>query len=223
MEHQILVKKIEWVTHDVVRLLTDKPKEYNFIPGQATELAIDKDGLREQKRPFTFTSLPENSELEFTIKIYESHKGVTDKIQHLRVGDKLIIGDAWGAIQYKGPGTFIAGGAGITPFIAILKDLNRKNMLNGNRLFFGNKTEKDIIYKSNLETWLGDAFYNILSEEEKEEYAQGQIDKEYLKKHNLDASSPVYLCGPPPMMDALIPALYALGISESHLIKEGFE
>ncbi|MEO8414268.1 MAG: flavodoxin reductase, partial [Ginsengibacter sp.] len=80
--------------------------------------------MAEEKRPFTFTSLNENPYLEFTIKRYEDHHGITDKMHQLMPGDELIISDVWGAIEYKGPGYFIAGGAGITPFISILRQLH---------------------------------------------------------------------------------------------------
>jgi predicted ferric reductase len=68
-----------------------------------------------------YTSLNDNKQLEFTIKIYDSHNGVT-RIRKLKHGDELII-RVWGAIEYKGEGVFIAGGAGVTPFIAILRQL----------------------------------------------------------------------------------------------------
>ncbi|WP_149303125.1 ferredoxin reductase domain-containing protein [Pareuzebyella sediminis] len=220
MEHKILLKKIELVTHNVLHLVTEKPKDYSFTPGQATELSIDKEGFREQKRPFTFTNLPTDNELEFTIKMYPSHDGVTEQLGHLEVGDTLLIGDAWGAIKYEGEGAFIAGGAGITPFISILKDLNRQGNLNGHTLFFANKTEKDIIYKKNLEAWLGDAFHNILSEENHETYPHGYIDKEYLNSKGFNTSQKVYLCGPPPMMDALQSELYAMDVSKKQLVAE---
>lgn len=220
MSHKIQIKKIEHVTHDVLRLISDKPKGYIFSPGQATEMAIDKDGLREEKRPFTFTSLPEEKELEFTIKVYPSHDGVTDELSSVKIGDSLLIEDAWGAISYQGEGTFIAGGAGITPFIAILKDLQNKGKLKGNNLFFANKKKEDIIYKSNLEAWLGSDFKVILSEENTKEYAYGHIDKEFLESNELDVSKKVYLCGPPPMMEALQKGLYAMGISKKQLVAE---
>jgi hypothetical protein len=220
MNYSVQLKKIEFITRDVLRLVTEKPEGFAFTPGQATELAIDKDGLREDKRPFTFTSLPEDTELEFTIKIYPSHNGVTEKIEELKAGDALLIGDAWGAINYQGVGTFIAGGAGITPFVAILKDLNRQNKLAGHKLFFANKSEKDIIYKQNLEAWLGNDFYNILSEQKSKKYAHGRIDKKFLESYHLDISKKVYLCGPPPMMKSLQSDLYAMGISKNQLIAE---
>src|SRR5687768_11837664 len=114
---------ISEVTHDVRCIRVGKPAGYSFVPGQATELSINKIGWRDQKRPFTFTSLDEDPYLEFTIKCYEDHDGVTAEVRHLAAGDELIIGDPWGAIEYKGRGCFIAGGAGITPFLAIIKRL----------------------------------------------------------------------------------------------------
>ena len=223
MEHRIEIKKIEHINHNVLHLVTDKPKGYKFKPGQATEVSIDKENWSDKKRPFTFTCLPENKDLEFTIKVYPSHNGVTEQLDQLQVGDYLLIGDAWGAINYEGPGTFIAGGAGITPFIAIFKDLLQKDALEGNSLFFGNKKEKDIIYKNNLEAWLGDELHLVLSDEQHEDYPQGYIDKAFLEKNNVDVSKPVYLCGPPPMMEALQTDLYEMGMPESMLITENLQ
>lgn len=220
MEYQIELKNIEHINHNVLHLVTNKPKDYKFKPGQATELSIDKIGWRDKKRPFTFTSLPEDNELEFTIKVYPSHDGVTEQLEQLKVGDRLLIGKAWGAIKYQGKGAFIAGGAGVTPFIAIFKDLKHKGELKGNQLFFSNKEEKDIIYKNNLEAWLGDDLHLTLSQEKNDSYHQGHIDKTLLSQFNLETSRPVYLCGPPAMMDAVTSDLYALGLPKSHLITE---
>ena len=59
--------------------------------------------------------------MEFTIKGYPDHHGVTEKLHQLAIGNELIIDDPWGAIKYKNEGYFIAGGAEITPFITILR------------------------------------------------------------------------------------------------------
>ncbi|WP_369994548.1 FAD-binding oxidoreductase [Winogradskyella sp.] len=220
MAHKISIQHIEHINHNVLRIVTDKPENYSFSPGQATELSIAKADWSDKKRPFTFTSLPEDDTLEFTIKVYPSHNGVTEQLEDLKVGDKLLIGDAWGAIAYKGQGSFIAGGAGITPFIAILKDLQSKGQLNGNKLFFSNKAERDIIYKNNLEVWLGNDLHLVLSDEDHEDYKHGYINADYLKAHDLDIDKPVYLCGPPPMMDAVKSDLYKMGLPKSHLVEE---
>src|SRR5574338_630761 len=155
MEHVITIRQIEQVTHDVKQFRCDKPADYEFIPGQATEVSINNDKWREEKRPFTFTSLNDSPFLEFTIKLYHDHDGVTNALDGVKEGDQLIVRDIWGAIEYKGPGYFIAGGAGITPFIAILRQLKKDNKAAGNKLFFSNKTERDIIIKDELSSILG--------------------------------------------------------------------
>ena len=60
-------------------------------------MSINKAGLTEEKRPFTFTGLAKEPYLEFTIKRYPDHHGVTDKLHQLETGDELIIQDAWGS------------------------------------------------------------------------------------------------------------------------------
>jgi ferredoxin-NADP reductase len=130
----VRILSIQPVTHNVKRFRLEKPAGYTFHPGQATDLSINTDVLKAEKRPFTFTCLQEEDYLEFTIKIYESHHGVTDALGKLTAGDEVIISDSWGAIEYKGPGTFLAGGAGITPFIAIFRRLYKDNNIAGNHL-----------------------------------------------------------------------------------------
>jgi glycine betaine catabolism B len=146
MEYLVKILDIKEVTHDVKYFHVTKPPGYRFDPGQATDLSIATPEWKAEKRPFTFTSLNKLPWLEFTIKRYAGHKGVTDQLHQLSVGDELLIGDPWGAISYKGPGFFIAGGAGITPFIAIIRQLHKDGQLGDNFLFFSNKTFKDIIY-----------------------------------------------------------------------------
>src|SRR5687768_9902320 len=99
MEHVIKIKDVVKITHDVKRFQCEKPDGYHFLPGQATEVSINKEGWRQEKRPFTFTSLNESPDLEFVIKIYDDHNGVTNALGKLKPGDELIVDDVWGAIQ----------------------------------------------------------------------------------------------------------------------------
>jgi len=133
-EYIVKILSIDQVTHDVKRFRIEKPEGYSFIPGQATEVSVNTPDLKNEKRPFTFTCLNSESYLEFTIKIYPSHDGITNELGKLNHGAELIIRDVWGAISYKGKGVFIAGGAGITPFISIFRDLRTKNEIPGNIL-----------------------------------------------------------------------------------------
>ncbi|MBG0859971.1 MAG: flavodoxin reductase [Bacteroidales bacterium] len=219
-EHVVKILEIDEVTHDVKRFRLEKPAGYNFIPGQATDVSINAPGFRDRKNPFTFTCLNSATYLEFTIKIYSSRNGVTNELGKLKPGDELIVRDVWGAISYKGKGVFIAGGAGITPFIAIFRDLHSKNEAAGNTLVFANKTKADIILENEFRNILGGSFINILSEEKRKGYFHGFITAEFLRTRINDFKGRFYVCGPPPMMDLVLKQLASLGVSENSVTLE---
>lgn len=222
MKHLIKILSIEHATHDVLSIETEKPKNFKFVPGQATEIFLTKDGWENEGRPFTFTCLPEDDHLEFTIKTYPDRKGVTNELLHLKNGDELVINDIFGAIEYKGEGTFIAGGAGVTPFISILRDLKSKGKLGNNKLIFANKTKADIILKDELQHMLGDNFINILSRVDLKEYAFGKLTEDFINKNASSLNDYFYLCGPPSMMKAIEKQLEDLKVPKDKLVVEAF-
>jgi len=219
-EHIVRITNIESVTHDVRRYQFEKPQGYTFKPGQATEVAINKEGWKEERRPFTFTSLNTDPYLEFTIKSYNDHPGVTNELGKLKVGDELIIHDVWGAIEYKGPGYFIAGGAGITPFIAILRQLHKDGKLGENKLFFSNKTSNDIIIRDELTRMLGKNVLYIVTHEKNSSYLTAYIDEQFLKQYVSDFNKKFYICGPPAMIEVLTATLTKLGADTDSVVFE---
>jgi ferredoxin-NADP reductase len=221
MTQQVVrIKSIKHVTHDVLQIITEKPRQLDFTPGQAVEISINKEGWKNEKRPFTFTCLPDSNYLEFNIKTYPSHKGVTNELLSLKKNDEFILHDVFGAIAYRGEGVFIAGGAGVTPFICIFRYLQSKNKTGNNKLIFANKTIGDIILADEFKKLLGKNFINILSDEIVAGYAHGQITEGFLKAHINDATKNVYICGPLPMIDAVEKQLSNLGIGKNAIIKE---
>ena len=218
--HIVKITSIGKVTHDVLKIRLEKPDGYSFVPGQATEVAINKEKWTEERRPFTFTCLPADNFLEFTIKTYPTRKSVTNELLSLKPGDELILHDVWGAIAYKGEGIFIAGGAGITPFLSIFRYLNATHAIGGNKLIFANKTKADIILETEFKELLGDAFINILSEERVIGYENGFITEDLVKKYLPKSPGKFYVCGPPPMMDVVQKILTNLGVGEDSVIVE---
>ena len=202
-QHPVKIKSIANIMYNVLKITTEKPQKYSFIPGQATEVSINKNGWQAEKRPFTFTCLPSNDYLEFTIKIYPTHKGMTNELLQLKKNDELILHDVFGTIAYKGEGVFIAGGAGVTPFISIFRHLQLKNEIGDNKLIFANKTKKDIILEQEFKKLLGNSFINILSAEKADGYAHGHITEEFLKANITDLNKKIYLCDPEPIMEAV--------------------
>ncbi|MBS1660445.1 MAG: flavodoxin reductase [Bacteroidetes bacterium] len=220
MEYIVRLLEAKQVTHNVKRFRLEKPEGYSFNPGQATEVSVNKLGWQDERRPFTFTCLNDDPYLEFTIKRYPDHKGVTDLLHQLEPGDEVIVRDVWGAIEYKGPGCFIAGGAGITPFLAILREQRRLKKIKGNTLYFANQKAEDVIEEEELRAALGKDVHFILSKEKKEGYDYGRIDGGYLKNKVSDFKQPFYICGPDQMVADITELLKGLGASPEGLVFE---
>jgi ferredoxin-NADP reductase len=221
-QHSVKIKSIDRITHDVLKIVTEKPDDFTFVPGQAVAVSINKSGWENEVRPFSFTSTPDQDFLEFIIKVYPLHKGVTNQLQLIKEGDELILHNILGAINYKGKGVFIAGGAGITPFISIFRDLRSKNEIGSNKLIFANKTKGDIILEAEFKEMLSYNFINIIANEKTNGYAHGLISEGFLKAYISRTCKNVYLCGPPPMMEAVEKHLHFLNIDEKAIVKEEF-
>jgi ferredoxin-NADP reductase len=218
----VIVKVLEtnFITHDVKRFVVEKPPDYTFIPGQGTDVSINTEQWKDQLRPFTFTSRPEVDYLEFMIKIYPKNKGVTNALGAVNAGAELILHDVFGAIQYKGPGMFFAGGAGITPFISIFRDLYNKNELKGNKLIFSNKTSDDIILFDELKKMLRDNYINLLTRENNIGYIERRIDRNFLIDTIADFNQNFYVCGPADFVNSIVTNLKDLGAKPDSLIFE---
>ncbi|WP_316817529.1 FAD-binding oxidoreductase [Pedobacter nyackensis] len=220
VKHIVRILNVEDVTYNVKRFVTEKPKGYVFIPGQATDVAINKTGLEDKLRPFTFTSLNDWGYLEFTIKIYKGHDGITEKMASLKTGDELIIHEVFGTIQYKGSGVFIAGGAGITPFISIFRQLKLDDQLEGNTLLFANHNENDIICKAELSYLLGENCVNILKTPLDPNIKSGIIDTQLLAAYSGNKESYWYICGPEAFTFAMMANLEELGVRKQRIVIE---
>lgn len=219
-EHIVKIIEATYINHDVKRFLVEKPKGYTYIPGQATDISINLPEWKNELRPFTFTSLVEWPMLEFTIKIYNDHDGVTKQLGKTNAGAELILHDVFGTIQYRGPGVFIAGGSGITPFIAILRTLYKMGNLNGNLLINSNKTMDDIILGQELLQMLGDNFINVLTREGVIGFMERRIDKKILIDLLHDFSRYFYVCGPEKFVQDITGILLSLGVSADSLVVE---
>lgn len=219
MRYRMKLLEIENVTRDTYHLAFARPDGFAYSPGQGVELHLLKDGWETEGRPFTPVTLPDQATLEFVIKTYPDHHGVTEQISMMKPGDEVEMKGPFGALSDKGAGVFIAGGAGITPMIAILrKRLQEHGTLDGSTLLFANKTEDDIIWREKFEAMKGLKAVFVVDEPDAS-VPQQRLDRDYLNQF-VTADSRCYLCGPPPMMDAVRAALSDLGVKE--IIEEKF-
>lgn len=218
--HIVKVLQSFYITHDVKCFMVEKPENYDFIPGQATDVSINLTGWEDKVRPFTFTNLREQKYLEFMIKIYRDHDGVTNKLGSINVGDELILHDVFGAIQFKEQGVFIAAGAGITPFISIFRDLYKQNKLYGNKLIYTNKTSEDVIMDIELRKMLKNDYTKVFTRENVIGFVGKRIDRNFLIDHISNFGQHFYVCGPSEFVANITKNLLELGVASDALVVE---
>ena len=117
----------------------------------------------------------------------------------------------------------MAGGAGVTPFIAIIRDLKKKRAVAGNTLIFSNKTKGDVILENELRDIFRDNPKNLiltLTREKKTGYEYGRIDESFLRNHVNDFNQNFYICGPPRMVSDLNNCLKQMGVKAESIIIE---
>lgn len=219
-EHTVRILESVFINHDVKRLRIERPPGYTFVPGQGTYVTIDAPDAPREARPFTFTSLQEWPDLELIIRIYREHHGVTERIGRLRTGDRLRISEPFGAITYKGPGVFFAGGTGITPFLAIFRQLHHMKLLRGNRLVYTNRTVDDVIMHEELTRLLRHDYINVFTRQNVIGFRERRIDREMLIELAPDLSQRFYICGPEGFVRDIRQGLLELGADGDALVVE---
>jgi ferredoxin-NADP reductase len=220
-QHVVKILDSTFITHNVKQFTVAKPKGYTFTPGQATKVALKKAGWADKQREFNFTSLPSTRTLEFIIKIYDERQGVTHQLGLAHAGDELILDEPFGALSYKGPGYFFAAGSGVTPFIAILRDLQKKKQLEGNTLICTNQTASDVILDEELSKMLGKNFLNLFTRQHVIGFQERRIDRNTVVALVQNFDQRFYICGPDSFVSNIGNILRSLGAkAESIVIEE---
>jgi cytochrome-b5 reductase len=210
-----------FVTHDMRRFVISRPEGFEFEPGQGAELTPDRPEWKDKGGPFTPTCLPGDRVLEFTIKRYDQGGGLTETLHGLGAGARLLMSEPFGTITYKGPGVFIAAGAGVTPFLAILRNLASQGGLGeDHKLLFTNKTSKDLICGPELRHYLGDRAVFTFTREQDPGMEHRRIDAAFLQAHMGDPAQHFYVCGPEAFVESVNADLISLGVDPDRLVYE---
>ncbi len=136
--------------------LTFKPtRPVSFTAGQYAELTLphDRPDARSIRRSFSFTSDPHDDTVTFGIKWYDRPSSFKRALSHLKPGQSLrltrVAGDFTVSHQNEKL-LFIAGGIGITPFISMLRALQRDGGQRDIILLYCVTTQADLAYQDVL-------------------------------------------------------------------------
>lgn len=222
------------VTHDlrhlVVRLL--EPSSIKFFPGQYVDFAVPG---TDEVRSFSManTSSLESGLLEFVIKIYPG--GLFSKFldTEVSVGDRLDINGPYGMFTLRDkPGAdllFLGGGAGLAPILSLLRSMGERGIERRAAFYYGARGERDLCFADELGKLEANlpAFRYVpaLSEPVADGDWTGETGfiTDVLRNHVADlAGTDVYVCGPPPMVDAALELLPTLGADPARIFYDKF-
>ncbi len=182
-------------------------------------------------RPYTLAASPALAlEGEYRITVKKAQDGfVSDYIlENWQLGTEVTLSGPEGPFSYEPlrdekEVVGLAGGSGITPFMAMAAAI-----LDGTEdfrltLLYGSRTKADILYAEELERICAATdkvkVVHVLSEEEAEGFEHGFIGAELIKKYAPETYT-LYICGPRAMHDFLAGELPGLGLDQKHIRRE---
>jgi propane monooxygenase reductase component len=215
--------------HLVVKLV--EPEEIKFFPGQYMDFVVPG---TEETRSFSMANTPNREGVfEFVIKIYPGGAFSSYLAEKLQVGDRLEVEAPFGTCtlrESRGSDlVFVGGGAGMAPMLSLLRSLAERGVARKVTFYYGARTPRDLCFLEEIAE-LGEkltdfAFVPALSEPDGIDGWSGDtgLITEVLKRRETSlAGVDAYVCGPPPMVDAAIAALTALGVTESNIFYDKF-
>ena len=220
------------VTHDLRHLVLKlvEPQEVKYWPGQYVDITIpDTDTIRSFS--MANTNSRDSGQLEFVIKIYEDgafSKFLDTKVQ---VGDHLDLVGPFGVFTLRERDCdllFVGGGAGMAPILCLLRRLAESESTRKATYYYGARTKADLCFEDELralEQKLPNFTYVPALSEPSDDDWDGEtgVITDVVKKHETDlADTDSYLCGPPPMVEAAMEMLPALGADEKHIFYDKF-
>lgn len=180
----------------------DGVEQFDFLPGQFVMLDMP---IQHEftTRSYSIASAPKGNEIELCIVLKNDGQGTPYLFKNIKVGSTLKVSAAQGRFYLKNPIEtdicLIATGTGVAPLRSMLHHIFNNNIAHKNvYLVFGNRTEKDILYRAEFEElekqYSEFKFLPTLSREEWEG-EKGYVHHVYQKLFNGSQPAVFYICG----------------------------
>lgn len=225
------VESISDLTHDITALtLRLRQHGLRFHPGQYVDISIPGS---DEHRSFSMANTScVDGRLDFIVKRYPGGKFSGLLEGQLKVGDPLAITGPYGAFTLRVSSdrklVFVGGGAGMAPILSLLRQMVESGNEREAVYYYGARSEADLMLldeMAEIERLLPKfRFVACLSHEWPADWAaETGMVTEALERLEPDLDEcDVYLCGPPPMIDAALPLLSGMGVPESQIFYDKF-
>lgn len=209
-----------------VTVETPDREELAFLPGQYINVGVPG---TEHSRSYSFSNGPDDRSLTFLVKITPG--GVMSEYLTGRaaVGDEVSFTGPHGSFflrESARPILLLAGGTGLAPILSILRKLRAEGTTRPIHLVYGASTDEDVVeldeitrLAEQIETLTWD--YCVADSATTADH-QGFVMSLIGPEHLYDGDVAVYLCGPPPMVEAVREHLAGEGVEPTGFYYEKF-
>ena len=237
--YNVTIQKIIKETADAVSIVFDVPaslkETFSFRAGQYLTLKKEIGG-EEVRRAYSICASPNSNELKVAIKAVENGVFSTHATTQLHEGDVLEVAPPEGKfiIDPQADKKYIgfAAGSGITPVLAMIKQVLEDEPSASFTLVYGNKTAQTTIFKNELDalaTRYASQFnlHYLYSREADNGSKLGRIDKAHTlhvvtELHRNSSFDAAFLCGPEAMINTVSDTLKDKGFDEENIHFELF-
>lgn len=196
-----------------------------FLPGQYVNIVVPGSG---QHRAYSFSSPSGAARMSFFIKNVPGGL-MSGWLANAAAGDALELTGPLGSFYLRPvnkPVLMLAGGTGLAPFLSMLEEMVRQGVQQPVHLIYGVTRDQDLVLVERLEELQqrlpGLTFSTCVADPATAHPRQGYVTQHMPAEVLHDGQVDVYLCGPPPMVEAVQQHFQAQGIVPASFHYEKF-
>ncbi|MCU1716929.1 benzoate 1,2-dioxygenase electron transfer component BenC [Pseudomonas sp. 5P_3.1_Bac2] len=197
-----------------------------FLPGQYVNLQVPGSA---QTRAYSFSSLPRAGEVSFLIRNVPGGLMSHYLSAEAKLGDAISLRGPLGSFylrQIQRPLLLLAGGTGLAPFTAMLEQIAEQGSTQPVQLLYGVTHDQDLVELDKLEGFtqrIPNFSYRACVASPDSNYPhKGYVTQHIEAGHLNHGEVDIYLCGPPPMVEAVSRYMSEQGISPANFYYEKF-
>lgn len=227
------VAMVESLSDDSIELIVDlcgenleEESELAFLPGQYINIQVPGS---DETRSYSFSSLPGDKRASFLIRNVPEGLMSGYLTGAAKLGDSLTMTGPLGSFylrEVKRPLLMLAGGTGLAPFLSMLKQLKERGCDQPIHLIYGVTLDDHLVKLDELDAYaeaLPNFSYTTVVADDaslhpRKGYVTHHMEPDVLHGGDVD----VYLCGPPPMVDAVLKHFRDEGIAPASFHYEKF-
>jgi len=197
------------------------PDGMRYLPGQYVNVSVPGTA---QARSYSFSSMPRDGIVQFLVRNIPGGLMSSYLAGQAVVGDAVTIAGPIGSFYLRDvtrPVLFLAGGTGLAPFLAMLEELERATPNHPIHMVYGVTNDADLVEVGALETFAaripGFTFTTVVGAADSAHPQKGYVTHHLPEVALNGGDVDVYLCGPPPMVDAVRAYL-----NDKHIVPTSF-